>query len=287
MPPGRGPGPVDTVRARFAAEAGAAAAALLPRGYARLGSVLRVALPEALRPHYPRLGVLYGEVFGVRAVLRPAGPARGEFREPSMEAVLDGPTETEVVEHGVRYRFDAARILFARGNTVERDRARRLVRPGETVYDLFAGIGYFILPAALAHPSVRGFAVEANPLSYRYLAENLARHGVADRIAARLGDNRSVELPVAGADRIFLGYLPSAAPWLDRALALARPGATIHLHEAVDAREGPAGAARRTAEALYRRGVPVVEVRGRAVKPYGPGRTHVVLDIALGPAPPA
>jgi tRNA wybutosine-synthesizing protein 2 len=279
--------PVERIRDELARAVGPELAAELPTGYQRLGHVLLVRWPESLRPEYPRLAEAFRSALGVRTILRHTGPIEGERRTPQLEVLLDGPTETEVVEHGIRWKFDAARVMFAAGNRTERERAGRLVRPGETVVDLFAGIGYFSIPAAKVGRATRVVAVDHNPLSVRYLQENARSNGVADRVQTALGDNRNVALELGSADRVFLGYLPSAVPWVPRALALLRPsGGWLHVHLATDAREAlESGAATVTAAVREAGGRPALPVRAREVKPYGPGRTHVVVDVYAVPGP--
>ncbi len=274
--------PAERVRERLAAIAGPSVASALPRGYQRLGRVLVLRLPERLRPQFREIGRAYLEELGVTTVLRHGGRTEGEHRRPLLEVIAGGPTETEVVEHGVRYRLDAAEIMFAQGNRTERRRAGELVRPGETVVDLFAGIGYFSLPAAVHGRAARVHAVEVNPTAFRYLVENAALNHVADRIVPLLGDNRSVDLPPRAADRVFLGYLPSAVPWVDRALELVRPGGSLHVHTVGETRGGSDAALERVRAAVDRTGTGIAEVAAREVKPYGPGRAHYVVDVTLG-----
>src|SRR5208282_4461224 len=166
--------PAERVRDRLRSAAGEEAARAMPTGYQRLGRVLVLRLPESLRPHYALLGDAWRAELGVSSVLVRTGPIEGESRRPRSELIAGTDTETEVVEHGVRWRFDAAAVMFAAGNRFERVRAGRLVRRGEAVADLFAGIGYFAIPAALSDRSVRVVAVEKNPVAIRYLLENAA-----------------------------------------------------------------------------------------------------------------
>lgn len=59
-------------------------------------------------------------------------------------------------EAGVTFVFDVTRCMFSSGNTTERARMGRLPEcAGQTVVDLFAGIGYFTLPLLVrAGPSL-------------------------------------------------------------------------------------------------------------------------------------
>ncbi|MCI4357442.1 MAG: class I SAM-dependent methyltransferase family protein [Thermoplasmata archaeon] len=277
---------MSQVRTRVQAEFGEAAARLVPSGYQRLGSVVLLRLPESLRPAFPTIGAAFRSALGVDTVLRRIGPVAGEFREPSVEPIAGGGGETTVQEHGIRYRFDATRVLFARGNRTERHRFGRLVREGETVVDLFAGIGYFSLPALVTGRAALVHAVEKNPVSFGYLSENLRINHVEGRARIHLGDNRDVALPKRTAHRVVLGYLPSSLPWVGSALPLLlASGGWLHVHLLVGNREGPSGAARQVEAAVGASAGGSAEVRAREVKPYGPGCSHVVVDAWVTPGP--
>jgi len=255
----------------------------MPSGYHRFGRVLVIQRPEELAPFDTLLGNAWREELGVETVLVKSGPIDGELRTPRVRCVAGERTETEVIEHGVRWRFDAARVMFAAGNRTERWRAGRLVRRGEVVADLFAGIGYFAIPAALVGRAACVWAVEKNPVSVRYLRENVTLNGVEDRVSVVPGDNRTVALPEGSFDRVFLGYLPSAIPWVPRAVSLLRPtGGWLHVHAVADVRvplSDTVAAVEGAAEAVGAR--PVEPGRARVVKPYGPGRNHLVVDVRL------
>lgn len=276
--------PAERVRHHIVSTLGPAIAERLPTGYHRLGRVLIVRLGEELRPHFPDIGDAYRKELGVGAVLRRVGETRGELRIPHLELIAGADTRTEVREYGIRYRFDAQRILFARGNRTERHRAGTETRPGEQVADLFAGIGYFGLPAAMIGRAGRVWAVEKNPESFQFLLENVRRNRVEDRFVCLRGDNREVELPLGTLDRVFLGYLPSSVPWIPRALTLLRPsGGTVHVHLLVGHRDGVAAADAEVVRAAERLNASVLGVASRVVKAYGPGRQHVAVDLTAKP----
>jgi tRNA wybutosine-synthesizing protein 2 len=255
----------------------------MPPGYQRLGRVLLLRLPAELLRYGPVLGEAWREELGVETVLTRLGPVDGELRRPNVRFLAGTTAETEVVEHGSRWRLDASRVMFAAGNRTERLRFARGVRPGERVVDLFAGIGYFTVPAARAQPQATFVAVEKNPEAFAFLEQNLRLNGVRPRVRAILGDNRAVALEPASFDRVLLGYLPSSLPWLPRALELlTRPLGYVHLHLVVDARRSRAEAEKAVAFELEKAGgAPDGPLCSREVKPYGPGRTHVVVDAAV------
>ncbi|HLY76854.1 MAG TPA: class I SAM-dependent methyltransferase family protein, partial [Thermoplasmata archaeon] len=217
--------------------------------------------------------------------LRRRGVTAGELRIPQLELIAGEDARTEVVEFGIRYRLDAQRVLFARGNRTERHRAGTVTHPGEVVADLFAGIGYFALPAAVTGRARRVWAVEKNPVSFEFLRENVRLNGVADRVECLRGDNREVSLPRAEFDRVFLGYLQSSLPWVPRALELLRPaGGTVHVHLLTGRREGLATAEGEASHAAERAGASVARATARVVKAFGPGREHVVVDLTTRPS---
>lgn len=280
------PGPVERVRARFRTTAGSDVASSIPDGYERMGPVLVLRLPEKLRPSFEEIAKAFAdEIPGVRRVLRHAGSVQGEFREPNNEHLWGEAIEACVREHGTVYRFDPVRLLFSRGNKTERSRMASLVRPGERVADLFAGIGYFAIPAARADRSVRVQAVERNPAAFEFLERNLVENHVESQVTRALGDNRNVALAERTFDRVFLGYLPTAVPWIPRALRLLDGSGTLHVHLVADAQDAIGQAERIVRSALEDAGAREIGLSMREVKAYGPGRTHVVVDASVSVAP--
>ena len=279
------PPPVERVRAALAREAGAELAARLPRGYQRLGHLVILRnFPDELRPWGSRIGRLFQEALGVETVLAFPGGIQGEFRRPSALCLAGSRTEVTHREEGILWRFDAEEIMFAQGNRHERRRAGTLVQPGERVVDLFAGIGYFSIPAARFGRAAEVIAVEKNPVSLRYLEENARLNGVAGTLRPLGGDNREVPLPRDWADRVFLGYLPDSLPFLPRAVATLRTGGGwVHAHLVVSARRREEEALSRFARAARESHATVASAEVVPVKPYGPGRTHVAVDARIIP----
>ena len=97
----------------------------------------------------------------------------------------------------------------SQGNRLEKQRIRSLIRPGERVADMFAGIGYFTLSAALAGAHVH--AMEINPDSCAYLRKNAEANGVADAVTIDCGDCRTHLSPSTAATAAHTSPAPTAA----------------------------------------------------------------------------
>ena len=67
----------------------------------------------------------------------------GQKREPTVSLLYGTETETVHKENGCLFNLDLSKVMWAKGNNNERLRIAKLVTKGETVVDMFAGIGYF------------------------------------------------------------------------------------------------------------------------------------------------
>lgn len=276
--------PAERVKLRVAQELGKDPSLAIPYGYQRVGNVLLVRLPESLEPHAKAIGVLYREELGVDSVLSVGRVERGYRRTPSARIIAGKSGETLVKDGQVKWHLDASMLLYSAGNMEERHRMSATVRPGEVVIDLFAGIGYFSIPAAKLGRASKVYAVEKNPVAYSYLTRNIAENGVDSSVIPVLGDNRDVDIPKGHADRAILGYLPTSLPFVARAAELIRPeGGTMHIHSVASVRCYPM-VERAVREAVARSGRRPGTIRARRVKSYGPSRDHVVADTEILPA---
>lgn len=268
--------PRDLVLARLAALA-PEERALVPDKWEQHGDVLVLRLPDALRPRAAEVARAFADVLGLKSVVHdPAGVA-GELREMRGELLLGDDAIATHVENGIRYRFDASRIMFSSGNVAERMRAARLPAEGETIVDMFAGIGYFTLPLAVHARPARVVALEKNPLSFRFLQENARLNDVERVLEPWLGDNRA--FPEEGiADRVLMGYFPGCAAFLPKAFRLLKPtGGRIHYHDTAHAERWKDETTRALLAASRACGRVVAIEEARVVKSFSPGVVHAVL----------
>lgn len=156
------------------------------------------------------------------------------FRSPRVTMLLGEHSWAKHVDNGISYEFDVTKCMFSFGNITEKLRVARFDCRGETVVDLYAGIGYFTLPYLVHARAGHVHACEWNPAAVEALKKNLRSNGVSDRCSVHQGDNRQLQL-CDFADRVNLGLIPSSEEgWLTACRMLRRKtGGVLHIHQNV------------------------------------------------------
>lgn len=141
----------------------------------------------------------------------------------TITAPQSSPGWITVTEQGIRQSFDVTQVMFSRGNITEKIRfGTRLVQEGDVVLDLYAGIGYYTLPALVKGKAAHVYACEWNPKALQALQYNLKDNKVSHKATVIAGDSRDLVLPstrtttttsttdIRPINRISLGLLPSS-----------------------------------------------------------------------------
>jgi tRNA (guanine37-N1)-methyltransferase len=225
----------------------------------------------------------------IKVVMKQTSPVGEEFRIRGLSWVAgEKRTETLHCEHGCRFRVDVAKVYFSPRLQFERRRIAGLVKPGEVVLNMFAGVGCFsILIAKRASPA-KVYSVDINPAAVDYLRENIRLNKVEGVVIPVLGDAREVVLQrLTGlADRVLLPLPEKAYDYLDVAVsALKGGGGFIHYYDFVkmDASSVyPQPLIERVSSRLRELGARPVLDGWRTVRSVGPGWHQVVLDMEYG-----
>jgi tRNA (guanine37-N1)-methyltransferase len=229
----------------------------------------------------------------VKTVINRASKVKGELRVRDWEVLVGDGTETVHREYGCEYLLDVAEVYFSPRLATERHRVAEQAKSGERAFDMFAGVGPFVIP--FAKRGAEAVGVDLNERAVEYLRENARRNGVEDRVTAIQGDVRDV---VSGssdasdgvreiapdyedwADRVVMNLPHSADEFLDAAVTLAGDDCVIHYYDIQheDDPFGPGEAAiRAAAEPEYDVSVETRHV----VRSYAPHELNVCLDVRL------
>jgi tRNA wybutosine-synthesizing protein 2 len=250
----------------------------LPRKWERFGDLLLLKLDASLDRYETPVAEAYSYVLGTKTVLRDVGGIAGDLRKPVVKKILGSDTVTTHIENGVKFRFDAAELMFSSGNTDERTRMAHLKCDGETIVDMFAGIGYFSLPIAVHQRPAKVVACELNPVAHSYLVQNITLNKVDGIVEPVLGDNRDLG-GASIADRVIMGYVRTTHEFLPTAIRLVKDGGILHYHETCPNELLPERPVRNIRDSA--KGCRVVVERLKQVKSYAPGVGHVVVDARI------
>lgn len=223
---------------------------------------------------YPRL----------RAVVRLYG-VKGVTRIPDAKVIAgDSNTETVYKENRCKFKLDVIKMMFCLGNLYERKRIVSLVKEGETIVDMFAGVGQFSIPIAVhSNPKII-YAFEVNPDTYAYLVKNVEENKVSGKVIPIMDDNRNaIRYGLKqSADRIIMGYFPNTINYLSHALKLCKPeGTYIHLHDLARKGYGWQNLYEECLKIVSENKYEVELVNYRMVKSYSPSMAHWVLDLLV------
>ncbi len=252
---------------------------LLPSGFQRVGDIIILNLKPELDSYSKKIAEIIIKHFnGIKTVCQTEG-VHGRLRRPKVKVLAGNGTETVHEENGCLYKLDVAKVMFSKGNVKERGRLAKLVKKGETVVDMFAGIGYFSIPIAKTGKPKRIYAIDINPVSVHYLKENIRLNHVENIVIPILSDCRKVRLGSI-ADRVIMGYLPNTHEYLPFAFqSLKKEGGIIHYHDLASKGEAWDDIISKLEIVGYKHGYELKRItHKRVVKEYAPNIFHVVID---------
>jgi tRNA (guanine37-N1)-methyltransferase len=261
--------------------------ASLPRSIDIVGDIAIVDIPPELGAHRRIIGEAALKLHGkVRTVLTKASAVSGTYRVRKFE-IIAGQSKTETVhkEHGCKYCIDLAKAYFSPRLSYEHKRVATLIQKGETIVDLFAGVGPFSVLIAKNNPTVRVYSVDVNPHAIEFLKKNIRLNRVEGRVYPILGDARQVveERLFGIADRLIMNLPEKAMEFVDTACEAINPnGGIVHLYSFIGAPENLENMKLRLKDAVKNCGRNVEKILfSRNVRETAPYKWQAVLDAKI------
>ncbi|CAG10543.1 unnamed protein product, partial [Tetraodon nigroviridis] len=171
--------------------------AVLPQGqdvtsaFSRVGHIAHMNLREHQLPYRNLIGqVIIDKNPGITCVVNKTNIIDSTYRNFKME-MLAGEENmvAKVKENGVTYQFDFSRVYWNPRLSTEHQRVVQLVQRGDAVFDVFAGVGPFAIPAARLGATV--VANDLNPESYKWLQHNCRLNKVESKVRTFNLDGRA------------------------------------------------------------------------------------------------
>ena len=261
--------------------------ASLPRALDIVGNIAIIEVPPELKTHEKLIGAAILETHkNVRTVLAKAGAISGTYRLREFDVIAGEPrTRTIHKEFGCQYYVNVAKAYFSPRLSHEHQRVASLVQKGETVVDLFAGVGPFSVLIAKNNAAVKVYAVDINPEAFELLKKNIFLNRVQNRVIPILGDARKVvQDKLSGvADRVIMNLPENAAQFVDVACRAIKPeGGVVHFYGFIRLPDSVDAMKLRFAEAVEKEGRKVEKfLSAETVRETAPYQWQVVLDASI------
>ncbi|MGC9116608.1 MAG: class I SAM-dependent methyltransferase [Conexivisphaera sp.] len=256
--------------------------AMIAGGFDVVGDIAILRIRPELPPDRRRIAAeaLMRALPSVRSVWAQVTPVSGEYRIRGLEH-LAGEERTVTVhrENGCSYIVDVAKVYFSPRLSGERLRVASLVRDGEIVHNMFAGVGPFSILIARTARGVRVYSSEINPDAYELMVRNVALNHVEGSVIPLLGDALEHTRSLRGIHRVLLPLPERALDALPAAAEELRPLGVAHVYLHVEGEEPGARAMDAVASAAPR----LHPYYARVVREVAPRLYQVVVDAALLP----
>jgi tRNA (guanine37-N1)-methyltransferase len=257
--------------------------------YDVVGDIAIIRLAGESIEHGPKIGEAIMQIHrNVVTVLAQLGAVNGDFRLRRLKCVAGkGNTLTVHKEWGCTFLVDVEKCYFSPRLSYERMRVARQVQPGETVLNMFAGVGCFSVLVARFSEAEKVYSIDVNPSAVRCMRENTRLNKVCGRVVPLLGDAKEFveERFRHVADRVLMPLPEKAFDYLPYALlALKKMGGWIHYYgfEYAEKKEdAPQKVKLRVARKLRSLGAMFNIPFCRVVRATGPHWYQTVLDIQV------
>ncbi len=251
-----------------------------------MGPVAVVEIPGGLEKKEKEIGETLLSVHPhFETVCKISGKHSGKYRVQPVK-VIAGKKNTFVGyrESGCIFEFNLRKVFFSPRLSHERLRINGLIKKGEIVGCLFAGVGPFPIVFCKNSRMKKAYAVELNPHAVKYMKKNVELNKCGEKIAVIEGDVKKVApKKLRGkCDRVVMPLPKGGEHFLPEAIQAIKPeGGTVHFYF-FSPKEDPFGEALE----LIGRAAPEAKknlrvLRKKQVRSFSPAVVQVAIDFRV------
>jgi tRNA (guanine37-N1)-methyltransferase len=261
--------------------------AKVPQAFDIIGDIVVIDIPPQLKAYQNLIGeAILQTQKNIVTVLAKAGDISGVFRVREYTFIAgENKTQTIHREFGCQYHVDVAKAYFSPRLSHEHERVATLVQEGETVVDLFAGVGPFSVLIGKRKPKVKVYAVDLNPDAVELLKVNVRVNRVENRVFPILADAREIAAAKlkGSADRIIMNLPETAIDFVDSACNVIKPeGGVIHFYGFVRAPDSIENLKQRFSETVEKNSRKVDSfLYAKSIRETAPFESQIALDAKI------
>ena len=251
----------------------------------QIGEIIIVRIPEPLLSKKKIIGeALLDGVKIAKSVFYQSTAVSGDFRTRDLE-ILAGRdiTETQYTEFGCRFSVDVKNAFFSPRLSTERERISNLVKDGEVITNMFAGVGMFSIMAA-KNKKCTVYSIDINPTASMLCEKNIAQNKrMQGNVISINGDAAKIiaDRLVNSSDRTLMLLPERSDEFLESAISATKDGGIIHYYSHIHADKK--SDACRLSEEHYTQVTPVRSeiLHSKIVRPVGPRYYQTVVDVKI------
>jgi len=247
----------------------------------QVGDIIVIRIPDSLVQKKKVIGeILLQKVKTARSVFYQVSAVSGDYRTRDLELLAgEDKTETEYKEYGCRFMVDVQKAFFSPRLSTERDRIANLIQDGETVINMFGGVGMFSIIAAKRKKCLV-YNIDINPDAIRLCDQNIKLNKLIGRVETIAGDAAKIieeKLSDKG-DRVLMLLPERSDDFLDSAVKALKSNAILHYycHIHSDKKSEVVGLAKRHFLEVIKNKSEVLS--SKIVRPIGPRFYQAVVD---------
>ena len=199
----------------------------------QIGNIIIIRMPYSLVSKKKAIGkILLQRIKIAKSVFYQSSPVEGDFRTRNLELIAgEDNTETEYKEYGCRFKVDVKKAFFSPRLSTERNRIADLVSDGETIINMFGGIGMFSIIAA-KKKKCTVYNIDINPDAIELCNQNIMLNKLKGKVESITGDaTKIIEEGLSDkGDRILMLLPERSDEFLDSAIKASKKNATIHYY---------------------------------------------------------
>lgn len=247
-----------------------------------IGDLAIIRVPEDLHGKLEIIGKSLMKLNkSIKGVWAQVGPVEGDYRVRKLIHIAGEERSTTIYhESGCRFELDITKVYFSPRLAHERLRIAELVRDGETVFNMFAGIGTFSIIISKKKSDVTVHSSEINSSAYQYMIRNIEINKVKNKVIPYLEDACNVSKMLQGKiDRVIMPLPERAIEFFGCAAKSLKGNGWIHvyMHVPYVKGESPNEAALKSSSLI-----PSGNVENtRIVREVGPRMLQVVHDVHM------
>jgi tRNA (guanine37-N1)-methyltransferase len=159
-----------------------------------IGDIAIIKIPKSFGANKKIIGdTILRNLKAVKTVFAQTSSVTGNFRIRELEYLAgENKTETEYRENGCRFKVDVAKVYFSPRLSTERLRVAMMVRDGEVITNMFAGVGTYSVLIAKKNKRCKVYSIDSNPVAIELCRINAKANKVEDNVVPLLGDAQEV-----------------------------------------------------------------------------------------------